>query len=454
MSTAVRALDIRSVIDSERFSPFQGLIVLLCFLVLAVDGFDTAAMGFVASALAHAWHVDRDTLGPVMSAALVGIGVGAVAAGPLADRLGRKTVLVLALAFVGAWSLVSAFAQTSGTLVTFRFLTGLGLGASLPNGITLASEFVPERLRGILVNTVSCGFSAGAVIGGVSASWLIPHMGWPSVLVAGGATPIVLAFVLLLLLPESAQFLAMRPGAHERIARILARIAPRRAFDDCTFVSTARETAGGWAARVVLSRHYVLQTTMLWAAYFMVCLIYYLLVNWMPTLFKEAGFSIAFGALLTALFPLGGACGALIGGWAIDRIGAHRTIIAAFAMAGVLAVAVGQCLGLSTTLLGVLIFLCGLMITCVSTSMTTFSAVVYPTEGRATGVAWMLAFGRIGAASGAFLGATLLGLGWRIGGVFGLLAVPALAGACAIYAIARGHPVVSGAALKGAAAHH
>ncbi|MBB5498832.1 MFS transporter [Paraburkholderia sp. MM5384-R2] len=453
MDTTVRALDIRSVIDSERFSPFQGLVVLLCFLVLAVDGYDTAAMGFVAPTLAHAWQIDRSTLGPVMSAALIGLGFGAVGAGPLADRLGRKTVMILALAFIGGWSLVSAFSQSTNELVLFRFLTGLGLGASLPNGITLASEFVPARRRGILLNIVSGGFSAGVILGGVASSWLIPHMGWPSVLITGGVMPIVLALMLLLLLPESPQFLATRTGRRNRITHILARIAPHRSFDGYTFVPEHSDGGKHSAVRVVLSRQYVMRTMMLWAGYFMVCLMYYLLVSWMPTLFKEAGFGVAFGALLTALFPLGGAVGALMGGFLIDYIGAHRTIIFSFLLAGVLAIAAGQCIGLATTLLGTLIFLCGLMITCVSTSMTTFSAVVYPTEGRATGVSWMLAFGRLGAASGAFVGATLVGMGWHVTGVFALLAGPAIAGAGAIYLIARGSDV-SSASLRGAAMHH
>ena len=101
--------------------------------------------------------------GPVMSAALVGLGIGALAAGPVADRIGRKTVLVLSVFFFGAWSLASAHARSIESLTALRFLTGLGLGAAMPNAVTLMSEYAPARIRAVVVNTMFCGFSVRPV---------------------------------------------------------------------------------------------------------------------------------------------------------------------------------------------------------------------------------------------------------------------------------------------------
>jgi AAHS family 4-hydroxybenzoate transporter-like MFS transporter len=436
MENSVRTVDVESLIDSQRFSPCQWLVLLLCFLVVAADGFDTAAIGFIAPSLVQEWGIPRSELGGVMSAALVGLGLGAIFAGPLADRIGRKSVLVLAVACFGGWSLVSAQAQTITTLTILRFLTGLGLGAAMPNTVTLMSEFAPARLRSITVNVMYCGFSCGLIAGGAASAWMIPHFGWQSVLVLGGVAPLVLAVLLIALLPESVQFLVVRRARPERVARILKRIAPHDSFDRCAFVS--RQVSGATqkvsALALVLSARYRSSTLLLWLAYFMGLVIYYLLTNWMPTLFREAGFSTAQGALLATLFPLGGLIGNPCAGWLMDRFNANRTILFSYLLTAALVVFVGRSVG-NAPLLGILTFLSGILVTSAATSLSSYAAGLYPTEGRATGVAWMQGVGRMGGVAGSFVGAALLGLGWRFSDVFSTLALPALAAAGALYAI-------------------
>ncbi len=210
MKQASRTIDVQSFIDTARFSSCQWLVLAFCFFVVAADGYDTAAIGFIAPSLAHEWGIARGELGVVMSAALAGLSLGAIFAGPVADRIGRKTVLVAAVTCFGAWTLVAAHAQTIVALTVLRLLTGLGLGAAMPTTITMMSEYAPARLRSLTVNAMYCGFSAGLVAGGAASAWLIPHFGWRSVLTAGGIAPLGLAMLLLALLPESAQFLAVR----------------------------------------------------------------------------------------------------------------------------------------------------------------------------------------------------------------------------------------------------
>ncbi len=127
--------------------------------MVAADGYDTAAIGFIAPSLASDWGIARGELGVVMSAPLVGLSLGAIFAGPVADRVGRKTVLVVAVTCFGAWTIVAAHAQTITALTVLRFLTGLGLGAAMPMTITLMSEYAPARLRAFTVNAMYCGFS-------------------------------------------------------------------------------------------------------------------------------------------------------------------------------------------------------------------------------------------------------------------------------------------------------
>ncbi len=437
MSQHERTVDVQRFIDGERFSPFQWTILVLCFLVVAADGFDTAAVGFIAPSLVQDWGVARAALGPVMSAALVGLGIGALGAGPFADRVGRKTVLVLSVFFFGIWSLAAAHATSIESLTVLRFMTGLGLGAAMPNAVTLMSEYAPARIRAVVVNAMFCGFSCGLAIGGVASAWLIPHFGWQSVLVAGGVGPIALTFVLILLLPESAQFMVTRRRGDARIARVLQRIARDASLEACRFV-TAESVAEhrGSALRVVLSSRFRFGTLMLWLAYFMGLLIYYLLTSWLPTLFKDTGFSGQNAALMTSLFPLGGILGNLSVGWLMDRFKANRVIACTYVVAALLVMLVGRGVG-HQVWLGALIFLTGTVITSAVTSMSALAASFYPTHGRATGVAWMLGVGRIGGVAGALAGAALMGLGWQFGSVFSMLAVPAAIAAFGVFAMAR-----------------
>lgn len=443
MNTYERVVDTQAFIDAHRFSPFQWVILVLCFLVVAADGYDTAAIGFIAPSLVQEWGIARVALGPVMSAALVGLGIGAVLAGPLADRLGRKAVLILSVAFFGLWSLAAAFANSVESLTVLRFCTGLGLGAAMPNAVTLMSEYAPSRVRAVVVNTMFCGFSAGLALGGFASAWLIPHFGWQSVLLAGGIGPIGLTVLLILLLPESVQFMAVRQRDDAKIARILGRIERGAPLEGCRFVaaegsaSTKRESA----IRVVLSRQHRFGTLVLWLAYFMGLLVYYLLTNWLPTLFRDAGFSGPRAALMTSLFPLGGVLGNLCVGWFMDRLNANRVIAATYVLAAMMVLLVGRGVG-HQLWLGTLIFLTGTLVTSAVTSMSALAAAFYPTHGRATGVAWMLGVGRIGGVTGALVGASLISLGWQIGSVFSLLAVPALVSAFALFLmIGRGAPV-------------
>ncbi|BBN53233.1 hypothetical protein TRE132_13580 [Pseudomonas chlororaphis subsp. aurantiaca] len=143
-SAVGNCLDVQSFINAQPLSRYQWRVVILCFLIVFLDGLDTAAMGFIAPALSQDWGIDRASLGPVMSAALIGMVFGALGSGPLADRFGRKVVLVGAVLLFGAFSLASAYSTNVDQLLVLRFLTGLGLGAGMPNATTLLSEYTPS----------------------------------------------------------------------------------------------------------------------------------------------------------------------------------------------------------------------------------------------------------------------------------------------------------------------
>ncbi|MXP65963.1 MFS transporter [Roseomonas sp. M0104] len=434
------SLDVQDFLDEHPFSPLQWTLFVLCFFVVLLDGFDTAAIGYIAPSLIAEWGVARPDLAPVLSAALFGLAAGALASGPLADRMGRKLVLAGAVAVFGLACLSSAFAGSLDQLVIWRFITGIGLGAAMPNAVTLTSEYCPRARRAILVNAMFCGFPLGAAFGGFLAAWMIPQWGWRSVLALGGVAPLALTLLLILLLPESVRHMIARGQPAERIRRVLFRISATAAQTSRFTLAEGTPAAGArHGAGLVLSRPYALGSAMLWIAYFMGLVIFYALINWMPLLFSDAGLAPRTASLTAALFPLGG-IGAIFFGWLMDRFNGNKIVAAGFVLTS-LAVCV---IGLAAGQLGLLmaaVLLAGALMNTAQTSLPALAASFYPTEGRATGVAWMLGFGRFGGIAGSFLVAELARRQLTLPQIFMVVALPGLVAAAALAVKQMAHPM-------------
>lgn len=425
------AVNVQDFLNEHRFSPYQWLIFCLCFVIVLLDGFDTAAIGFIAPSLVQDWGVTRPALAPVLSAALFGLAAGAMAAGPLSDRVGRKLVLALSVLLFGAACAWSAFASGVTELAILRFITGLGLGAAMPNAVTLMSEFCPDRKRALLTNAMFCGFPLGAALGGFLAAWMIPLWGWRSVLLLGGLAPLLAGLLIILLLPESVRFLVARGAGHERIRAILRHVSPSAdaAHAFVTREATPADQAGG-GMQVILSRPYVVGTLMLWLTYFMGLMIFYALINWMPLLLRDAGLSAKDATLVSALFPLGGV-GAVLAGWLMDRYNANAVIAACFALTAATIFAIGQSAH-DLALLMAVVLGAGLAMNTAQASLPALAAAFYPTRGRATGVAWMMGIGRLGGIAGSFLVAELARLRFGIEGIFGVVALAGIVATLAL----------------------
>lgn len=433
--TVSTAIDVRALINDRAIGLCQKLVVLLGFCIIALDGFDVAIMGFIAPQLKQEWGVTNQMLGPVLSAALAGLAIGALVAGPLADRFGRKVVLVCSAFFFGVWTLATAASTDITHLIMFRFLTGLGLGAAMPNVGTLVSEYAPDRSRSFLVTVVFCGFTVGAAGGGFLAAWLIPNFGWASVLVLGGVLPLIVAPILFFKLPESVRFLVTKRAPAERIRKIVDRLAPGVANEHSTFAmpSAPAATSNESPVKIVLSKQYKFGSLMLWLGYFSALFLVYLMGSWMPTLVKESGYSVSDAAVVTAFFQLGGPIGSLFLGWCMDRTNPHKLLALTYLFGGAMLYVLGM-VSSHFALVVLLSFVIGFCFNGANTGMNALSASFYPTEARATGSSWMHGIGRWGAVLSAFAGAQMLAMGWSFSQVFGALSVPAALTALAILA--------------------
>lgn len=434
-------VNIQQAIDDSAFSRFHWVIIVLGFLVLAIDGFDTAAMGYIAPTLSADWGIKKQDLGPVLSAALLGLSFGALLAGPISDRMGRKRVLVFSCLFFGLASLGTAYAQTLNMLTFWRFLTGLGLGAAMPNAITLVSEFAPKRCRSMAINTMYCGFPLGAAGGGVISSWLIPNYGWHSVLLAGAIAPLVLTALLVLFLPESVKYLVHRGKGVAQIKRIAQRFMSG-SLEQVTqfYLDEDRITVKKSSVAQLFSMPWLPGTLMLWMTYFMGLVIYYVLLSWMPTLMLGMGYPLAESAWLTSLFTFGGTAGILLAGWLMDRWEAHKVVSLGFILTMLFALSLGF-EHKHIILFGALIFLMGITMNGAQSGLQTLAATFYPTHCRATGIAWMQGVGRFGGVAGTMMSAQLLSLQWQADSILMFLSLPALVAAAAtIYKLQRYKP--------------
>ena len=428
-------IDLVDFIDRQPVGGFHLRLLLACAAVLFLDGFDTQAIGYVAPALAKEWGLSKGALGPVFSAGLFGLMIGALVFGPLADRIGRKKIIVLSTLAFGLGALITAVVSDLNALLVIRFLTGLGLGGAMPNAIAMTAEFNPQRRRATMVMIMFCGFSVGAALGGLLAAWLIPQFGWRAVFVVGGLAPLLMVPILMLRLPESVRFLATRGHAPERVAALLRQISPRTAFaPGVEFVVREAHLAGLPVAHLFREGRTPV-TLLLWVVFFMSLLDIYFLANWLPTVLNDLGASVSRAVLIGSMLQVGGVVGTFALGSVIDRF-SFRALALVYFVAVFAVGAIGQ-LGHSALLVSLAIFAAGFCVVGGQIAANALAAGFYPTSVRATGVGWALGMGRVGSIVGPLVGGMLLAAKWSTAAVFLAAAGAALCAALAAFGLSR-----------------
>jgi AAHS family 4-hydroxybenzoate transporter-like MFS transporter len=426
-----KGLEVTAFIEQRGLGGFQMFVFTLCTLIVFLDGFDAQAIGYVAPELSAMLGIEPGALWPVLSSGLVGLMLGALLIAPLADRIGRRPVLLASLAMVGLFSLATAFSSDFNQLLILRFLTGLGLGGSMPNAIALTSEYAPGRRRSLLVMAMFSGFTLGSIVGGLVSAQLVPDYGWRAVFVAGGVAPLVLLVLLLIAMPESIRFLGLDPANRARVARLLKKIDPKAAIAADAPLYVRQPEAARMSVVHLFTDGRALATLLLWVIFFMSLLDIYLLVNWLRTAMSVAGAPVRTAILIGTVLQVGGLVAVAPLAWSLDRAGARITMALSYLTAAVAIGLIGVFAQSSIPMTFVVVFIAGFGVIGGQTAANALAAASYPTEIRSTGVGWALGVGRVGSIIGPAVAGVLLTMEVSLRDIFLLSAVPALLGALA-----------------------
>ncbi len=400
--TAVSAAE--AALENQRIGGLQIRVAVLCTLVQICDGYDLNSVAWAVPSLIRAWHLPAAAFTTAFLWSSIGIMVGALSAGPIGDRFGRRPLLLTSLTIFGIASLLSAFVDSLGMLAFLRFFTGLGIGGGFSGAAALTGDYAPHRLRATMIMATFTGAPAGGFLGGQIVALLLPHYGWPMIFILGGVFPLVLVVALALWLPESPRFLATRQRLSPRHAALLRRldIAPDR--------SGAVDVAQGNPVRMLFSEGYALQTVLLWIVYFCSLLNLFLFAYWMPTVLNLIGMTPSQAVFASSLRDCGAIFTVLYLGLAIDRIGPERTLALHYAL-GAVFIAVIALAVLPYALLLVMTFLAGMTIIGSQTGANGTCGKLYPARMRTSGLGWALGIGRLGGIAAPVLGGYLLSLG-------------------------------------------
>ena len=413
--------DIRQLIDENPVSGLQIRVILACFALNMLDGFDVLAIAFTAPTISQEWLLTPYTLGIIFSAGLVGMTLGAAFIAPFTDVIGRRAMIILSLIAISISMALTGLTTNATQMIVMRVITGLGIGSILASLTTLVAEYTPVRKRNLAVGFMQVGYPLGATAGGFAAVWLIGQSGWPAVFYCGSLLSFSAIFVTYFFLPESMEFLSTRQpaGALQKINQILTRMG----WPHIKALPDALKTAIKPSVKQLLTTDHRKWTLLLWCGFFMSFLTLYFLFSWVPKITVDAGLPVDKGIYIGTALNFGAFLGGTLLGYFSDRFGLRPLIIWFFIWGMVFMVIFGFSPA-KLALLFVLSFLIGFCVLGGFVGFYISAARLYPTEIRTTGVGWSIGAGRIGAIIGPYLGGVFISFGYSTEVNFVIFAIP------------------------------
>lgn len=392
---------------------------ILCWLAVALEGFDLVVLGAVIPELlatnAIGFTPEAATL--VATLSLVGVGLGAAAVGPIADRFGRRYTIIFCVLFFSIFTILVAFSPNVALFTTFRFIAGLALGAVMPGCLAYISEHNKSGKTGKATTLTMTGYHAGAVA--ISLLAVFYSHNWHLLFIAGGVAGLVLVPLLWWKLPESQEFVAAQ----------VAKSRPAEAADS-EVAAPKTGIAGLFVGR------FKLVTIGVWAASFMGLLLVYGLNTWLPKIMADAGYEVSDSLVMLFVLNLGAVVGLVIAGWLADKHGTKPIVLMWFLLAAVFLAALSIPMT-SQILLNIAVFITGVFVFSAQVLVYAFVSAIYPPTARGTALGMASAVGRLGAIVGPFITGTLVTAGIAYPWGFYLFAVVAVLGFAAMVIVPK-----------------
>ena len=431
-----RQVDAERLIDESPISRFQILVGILCTAVIFVDGFNNQVIGYILPALAKDWHLSKATLGTVAASSQLGTFLGLILVAPLSTKWGYRKLMIVGTAAFGLITIIAASAGSIEALIGLRFLTGIGLGAVLPNAQTMNGEFFPRRKRSTMVLLGGCGVTIGSLAAGAVAGFLLHRVGWRGVLVIGGSLSVLVAGILVFLLPDSLDYLVTRKrdqGAARALARRIARAFPE---DDGVVVTTAMARRSG-SLLDLFRGGYAVGTIGIWVAYACNHAVHGFMQNWMAVIIVDSGHTQSIAIAATSVMVAGGLFSVLVFGPLMDRFLPYKVVGAGYVAGAGLVALLGSLLSHAIWLIMLTAFVAGFVVSGIQKCLNALAVYYYPAAIRPTGLSWGIGSARIGQTSAPLLAGALLQTQWQPSSLFYLAAIPMLVGAGAMIVMWR-----------------
>jgi benzoate transport len=403
---------------------FQVVAIMVCMVINMMDGFDVLVIAFTAPSISAEWGLSSTSVGVLLSSGLLGMVIGSLVLGPMADRYGRRILILTSLVVITVGMLLSALSQDLNQLAAMRFITGLGIGGILPGLNTIVAEYSSLRWRSFWVSFLQTGYPIGATVGGILSAVLIAKYGWRSAFYLGAAASLIMIPIVWRQLPESLDYLlARRPsGALKNINRVLEKLgrAPIEALPDRQESGSSGKTGYADLLATPALRN---RTLLLCAAFLMTMVSFYFAMSWTPKILVDSGMSTSQGISGGIILNAGGVIGCLVLGFLSSRMPLPR-LIATYAVMTVLLMIVFSQTGTAVSMMVVVATCLGFFLFGSMVGLYALAPQLYPPQSRAAGVSIAIGFGRIGGVASPMLAGMLFDSGWAKSDGYILFALP------------------------------
>jgi len=438
----MRQIDVHQLSDKAAFNGFHRLVLLSCALVIIFDGYDLAVVGIALPSIMKSMAVDATSAGFMVSAALFGMMFGNILFGTLADRIGRRKVVVICIALFSVFTAAAGLTNEPITFSAMRFIAGVGIGGVMPNVVAQMTEYSPLRIRSTLTTLMYSGYSVGGVLAALLGKGMIESYGWQSVFIAAGV-PVILIPLILKAFPESMPFL-IKKGRIDELKDIVSRIEPSyQPKPTDVFALPSEDKADNAPIRHLFQEGRGFSTVMFWIAFLMCLFMVYGLSSWLTKLMASAGYGLGSALTFVLVLNFGAIVGAIGGGWLADRFHIKYVLASMYLLAAVSITLLG--FKAPTEILLVLVGLAGASTIGTQIVSLAYAGQFYPMAVRGTGIGWALGVGRIGAIAAPIVIGVLVGMSMPLQQNFIAIAIPGLVAAIAISLIDH---------RRSASAHH